>query len=104
MIRKAINLVRQLLAFLKKWLYPKKELLKATDVLDQFSCFKYNGQWINMHASELPEWKASDRKKRRKTAMRFKQMQKKGKIRFEKINGKMSCIKNKDYGNTESRE
>lgn len=98
MIRKT---VRHILAFLKKWFWTeptsKDKPLKATDVIGKYICFKYKGQWINLRKSELTAFNRMGRKDKRAMGLRFKSMQKKGQIMFREINGKMVCLKNKDY-------
>ena len=93
--------VRQFFLWLKKWFWDKPtskpEPLKATDVLNNYICIKYHDQWINLRKSELVAWNKMSRKDRRAMAQRFRIMEKKGKIMFVEIKGKMTCIKNKDY-------
>ena len=93
--------IRQFLAWVKKWLWTKPTSkpapLKATEVLSHYVCVKYVDQWINLRKSEVPLWNKMSRKDRRGMAMRFRALERKGYIRFEEINGKMTCIKNKDY-------
>ncbi len=93
--------VRQILAFLKKWMWTKPtdkpDPLKATDVLHNYVCFKYKGQWINLKTQEMNAFNAMARSNKRAMALKFKMMQKKGQIIFREINGSMTCIKNKRY-------
>lgn len=95
------QLIRQFLAWLQKWFWTKPtskpDPPKATDALPYYVCVKYHDQWINLRKSEVPLWNAMSRKDRRGMAQRFATLEKKGYIRFEEINGKMTCIKNKDY-------
>lgn len=96
-----MKIVRQILAFLKKWFWDKPTAepkpLKATEVLHNYVCVKYHDQWINLRKSEIDAWNKLSRKDRRAMAQRFRVLEKKGKLRFVEINGKMTCIKNKDY-------
>jgi len=100
MIRK---IVRQLSAFLRKWFWTKPTEKprepKATQVIHNYICVKYRDQWINLRKSEIEAWNRMSRKDRRAMAQRFAVLQKKGKIKFVEINGQMTCVKNKDYGN-----
>lgn len=93
--------VRQLFLFIKKWLWTiptSKNKLKATDVLSEYVCIDYKGQLINLRKVEIPLWNGLSRKEKRAMSLKTKIQVQKGMIRFEKINGKMTCIKNKDYG------
>ena len=97
-----MKLIRQLINWLKKWLWTeptaKDKPIKATQVLHNYVCVKYHDQWINLRkGAEVEAWNRMGRHDRRGMANRFKAMEKKGKIRFEKVNGRMTCIKNKDY-------
>ena len=75
---------------------------KATDVLSLYPCIKYGEQWVNLRMKdELPAWEQMGRKQKRSMANRFKQLEKKGKIKFVEIDGQMTCVKNLDY---ESRD
>lgn len=97
-----VRQIRAFLSFLTKTFWSKptseEEPLKATDVSHHFECVNYKGQWINMHKDQLPLWAKASRKKKRETALKAAKDVKQGRIRFELINGKMTCIKNKDYG------
>ena len=98
-----MRIIRQFLTWLKKWFWTeptaKDKPIKATQVLHNYVCVKYKDQWINIRKSEVEAWNRMSRKDRRGMAQRFRVMEKKGKIRFEEVNGKMTCIKNKDYEN-----
>ena len=93
--------IRQFLAWLKNlfWIIPtsKPARLKATDVINQYVCVKYHDQWINIKKSEVELWNKLGRHDRRGMALRFKTMERKGILKFEEINGKMTAIYNKDY-------
>jgi len=58
---------------------------------------EYNGQKINLRKTELLMFHKMSRNNKRAMANRFKTLEKKGQIRFEEINGKITAIKNKDY-------
>ena len=95
-----MKIVRQIIKWLRKWFWTEPTLdrpIKATEVLQNWVCVKYHDQWINIRKSEIEMWNKLGRKDRRAMAHKFAQQEKKGHIRFEKINGKMTCIKNKDY-------
>lgn len=93
--------VRHILAFLKKWFWikptSKPEPLMAKDVLSNYTCLKYKGQWINLKTHEIPMFNAMARQDKRAMMLKFKTMQLKGQIVFREVNGKMTCIKNKHY-------
>ncbi|MGD0342766.1 MAG: hypothetical protein ABSA76_13770 [Bacteroidales bacterium] len=67
------------------------------DVLYNYVIVIYHGQKINLRISELPNFSAMSRKDKRGMAQRFASMEKNGLIRFEKIDNKWICIKNKNY-------
>lgn len=96
-----MKIVRQFIKWIKKWFWSKPtekdKPFKATDVQQQYVCIKYHDQWINMRRSEIGAWNRMSRKDRRGMAHRFATLEKKGKITFVEINGKMICVKNKDY-------
>jgi hypothetical protein len=99
-------MIKQIIKFLKwvKYLFwtkptAKPEPPKATDVIQNWIIVDYHGQKINLHKNELKLWEGLSRADKRAMALRFKTMEKKGEIRFEVINGKEICIRNKDYAN-----
>jgi hypothetical protein len=80
---------------------PPKETpirVRGEQVFDDYVVFEYKKQQINLRKSELPIWDALSREDKRAMAKRFEVMEKKGLIRFEMINGKRICLKNKSYG------
>ena len=81
------------------WTKPvqKPEPPKATDVIQNWIIVEYHGQKINLHKNELGLWNGLSRADKRAMSLRFKVMEKKGEIRFEVINGKEICIRNKNY-------
>lgn len=82
------------------WTKPtaKPEPPKATEVIQNWTILDYHGQKICLHKNEIAYWNGLSRVDKRAMALRFKVMEKKGEIRFEVINGKEICIRNKDYG------
>ena len=99
--------MKQILKKIKYYLWdkptakPEKEApirVKGEQVFDDYVVFEYKKQQINIRKVELPLWNALSREDKRAMALRFKVMEKKGEIRFEVINGKRICIRNKDYG------
>lgn len=94
-------MIKKIIDWLVYWLWirpisrPKPP--KATEVTDQYVCIDYKGQWVNMKKTELPAWNKMGRKDKRGMARRFTIMEKKGQVKFTEINGKVICIKNKDY-------
>ena len=99
MIRRIVSAIIKWIKFYF-WTKPvsKPEPLKATEVIEHWTIIDYHGQKINLHKHEVPMWNALSRKDKRAMAQRFEVMEKKGLIRFETINGKTICIKNKQYG------
>ena len=98
MIRRA---VRQLSAFLKKWLWAKPtarpDPFKATEVLHLYTCIKYRDQWINLEKTQVAAFEAMARSDKRAMAKRFATQVKKGHIKFVEIDGQMTCVKKKNY-------
>lgn len=97
-----MKIVRQFFLWLKKWFWTEpttEKPIKATQVLHNYVCVKYKDQWINLRKSEVQAWNRMSRRDRRAMAQRFAVLEKKGKITFVEINGKMTCIKNRDYEN-----
>jgi hypothetical protein len=95
MIKRILRTLRELL-----WTGPVTRPLepKATEVAHLFTCIKYSNQWVNLRIKdELPAWEQMGRKQKRAMANRFKQQEKKGKIRFVEIDGQVTCVKNLDY-------
>jgi hypothetical protein len=71
--------------------------IHASDVVNGYTIVVYNGAKINLKITELPMFDALSRKDKRAMADKFKSMERKGLIRYEEINGKLTCIRNKDY-------
>jgi hypothetical protein len=97
-------MIKKIILWIKYWLWDKPiskpDPPKLTDVQKNYVVIKYHGQMINLHVNEVPLWNNMNRHDRRGMAKRFESMEKDGRIRFEKINGKMICIKNKNYENS----
>jgi hypothetical protein len=98
--------MNKLLSTIKHWLWdkpiskpePEKPIrLKATEVLKEYMVVTYHGQRINLHISKYPLWKTADRKTKRAIKDRFAKQERQGLIRWEEIEGKLICIKNKNY-------
>jgi hypothetical protein len=79
------------------WTKPAVEPLKAIDDVQNWIVINYNGQNINLRISEVEMWNNLSRFDRRAMARKSKMQEKKGIIRFEKIEGKLICIKNRKY-------
>lgn len=93
-------MIKKIMQWLKRLLHGFQEVkgeLKATEVIDEWCVIKYHDQNICLRKREINWWNRLNRKDRRAMALRFKIQEKKGIIRFENINGKLVCIKNKDY-------
>ena len=95
------QIIRQIIDWFVKifWTRPtdKPEPFKATEVLHIYTCIKYKDQWINLEKTQVDAFHAMARSDKRAMAMRFRQMAKKGHVKFVEIDGEMTCIKNKDY-------
>jgi hypothetical protein len=87
------------------WTRPTTQPLepKATDVVDLFTCIKYKDQWIELRNTELNSFRDLPRKDKRGMAQATAKLVKKGKLRFVEIDGKMTCVKNKDYGQSRNK-
>ena len=72
--------------------------IHASDVVNGYTIVVYDGAKINLRVTELPLFAAMSRADKRKMANKFKSMERKGLIRYEEINGKLTCVKNKNYG------
>jgi hypothetical protein len=100
--------MKKIISAIKLWLWdiptakPPKEQpvrLKATEVEKGYMVITYHGQRVNLHRIlEYPIWKTYSRNEKRATANGFKEQERKGLIRFEIIEGKLICLKNKQYG------
>ena len=78
---------------------PKEKPIRVMgeQVFNDYVVIEYNGQKINLRINQLQLWNAMNRKDKRGMAKRFEIQEKKGLIRFELINGKWICVKNKNY-------
>jgi hypothetical protein len=79
-------------------LFSKKKPLMATEVVDEWQIVIYHHQKINLRKSELLTFASLSRFDKRAMADKFKNLEKKGIIKFVTINKKLVCIKNKSYG------
>lgn len=105
-MKQIIETIKRFLAWVKFLLWttptaePPKEVpirLKATEVAKEYMVIQYHGQRINMHRVQYPIWKASSRTDKRAMAKKFGEMERKGQIIFQEIEGKLVAIKNKNY-------
>jgi hypothetical protein len=92
--------------WIRHWLWevpvaepPKEKPIRVMgeQVFDEYVVIRYHDQLINIQKNEIPLWNKLNREDRRAMARKTKMQVKEGKIRFERINGKLICIKNKDY-------
>lgn len=111
MKQKIITAIKKFLWWMKFLLWtkptakPPKEApirVKGEQVFDDYIVIDYHGHMISLRKWELPIWRMSSRKDKRAMAERFRVLEAKGFLRFEKINGKFICLKNKDYGAKEN--
>jgi hypothetical protein len=106
-MKRIIEAISRFGRWVKFWLWekpvqkPAKEKpvrLKAVEVIDEWMVVQYHGQRIGLHRNEYPLWKELSRNDKRAMAKKTAKQEREGKIRFETINGKLTCVKNKDYG------
>ena len=101
-----VRIIRQIRAFLKKWLWGKPTeaapqetvRLKAKEVQHAYICIDYKGQLINLRKTELASFNNLSRKKKREMASYFANQVKKGNIKFIEMDGKTICVQNRNYG------
>jgi len=100
-------MIKKIIQWIKKWFWtkptsppPKEKPIKVMgeQVFKEWFVIEYHGQKINLHRNEIPLWNKLNRKDRRAMARKTEIQEKKGLIRFEKIDGRWICLKNKDYG------
>jgi len=101
MWKQIVSALKKLWQWLRYWLWKhpisKPEPLKVTEVIKHWTIIYYHGQKINLHKNELAYWYGLSRKDKRAMALRFEVMEKKGLVKFIEINGKLTCVRNKDY-------
>ena len=93
--------LKRIISFFRYFFWTKPtgtpEPLKATEVLNHWIVIDYKGQFICLRDSELLMFDRLARKDKRAMAQKFEALEKKGRVRFEEINGKTVAIWNKDY-------
>ena len=100
-----VNIVRQIRLFLAKWLWnkptevisEKKDQRKATEVQHAYVCIDYKGQLINWKKDKVQEFHSMSRSQKRETANNYAMAEKKGRIKFIEMDGKMICVQNRNY-------
>jgi hypothetical protein len=101
MRERIIEALKRIGRWFRYWFYrrpvSKPEPLTAKEVVDHWTILDYHGQKINLHKHEVPMFNALSRKDKRAMALRFQVMEKKGEIKFMEIEGKMTCVYNRDY-------
>ena len=98
--------MKKIWEFIKLWMWQKptakdKESARLKEVIEltkEYMVITYCGQRINMLKIEYPVWKNISRKDKRATKEKFAAMERKKMIRWEEIDGKWICLKNKSYG------
>jgi len=105
MIKKIIKWIKSLFKpKVKTTYYPPKPVKittappKATEVVNDWIVTKYHDQNICLRKTEIQRWNRLNRKGRRDMARKFHDLEKKGKIIFQEIEGKTIAIWNKSYG------
>jgi hypothetical protein len=103
------NIIQAIAKWIKFWLWEKpiskpepdiQYKLKATDVAKEYVVVVYDGQRISLHRNELAMWhdkRIMTRKEKRAMKAKYERLEKSGQIRFETIEGREVCIRNKDY-------
>ena len=77
---------------------PDPEEPMLTDVEKLYEVIEYGGQRINLHKHvEKPKFEKMSREQKRKLREHWRRMEKKGIIKFIEVNGKLICVKNKNY-------
>ena len=104
---RVISAIKSLIAFIRKWLWQKpitpvpedRFRLKAQEInlKNVYTVIEYKGQRINLDKQQLAAFHKMNRRDKRKVLEYWKNLEKKGHIRFEEINGQLVAIKNKDY-------
>ena len=104
---KIIEAIKAFYRWVRHWIWDvpiskperdKPARVLATEVTKEYMVIQYHGQRVNLHRLlEYPIWKTYSRNEKRATAKGFEKMEKEGKIRFEIIEGVLTCIKNKNY-------
>lgn len=76
---------------------PKPEVPMVPDVINEYVVIVYEGQKINLHKSKLAQFNAFNRKRKREIKREWAIDERKGKIKFVEHEGKMICVKNRNY-------
>ena len=104
---RVISAIKSLIAFIRKWLWkepttpiPEERFrLKAREInlKNVYTVIEYKGQKINLNKQQLAAFHKMNRGAKRKVLEHWKNLEKKGHIRFQEIDGQLVAIKNKDY-------
>ncbi len=106
MIQQVLTALKRFWEWLRRWFWdkptskpiPEKPIrVKAEEIIDEFVVIKYHDQRINLRRMDIPRWNRMNRNQRRAMSNYFKKLEKRGLVRFEVINGRLTCVKNKDY-------
>jgi hypothetical protein len=97
-------MIKKLIRFIVKWFWkapikPVKEdkRIPARDLAHNFIIIKYDNQQIQLRKNELGLFNAMSRKDKRAMASKFRIMESKGMIKFEEIDGKLTCVRTRGY-------
>jgi len=108
---KILSAIGKFFRFIWYWLWKKpttpepsqRHRLKAQELnlKNAYTVIEYGGQRINLNRTQLDAFHKMSRKEKRRVLVYWRALEKKGRVRFETINGQLVAIKNKDY---ESKE
>ena len=95
-----MKILKKIWSWVKYWLWKhptaEPKPLKASEVVRDWVVINYHGQRISLHKNELALFNILPARDKRAMARRFKTREKKGLIKFVKINGRLTCVRNKE--------
>lgn len=84
---------------------PEPEVPMLTDVANEYEVITWQGQRINLHKTlEKPRFDKMNRDQKRTVKENWKRMERKGKVKFIEVNGRLICILNRDYDSRADRK
>ncbi len=102
-----LSALRDFFQFIKKWFWAKpvtpepedKFRLKAQELnlKNAYTVIEYKGQRINLNKQQLEAFHKMNRNAKRRVLEYWKNMEKKGHVKFVTINDQLVAVKNKDY-------
>lgn len=104
---KILSAIRYLFNWIRKWFWTKpvtpqpedKLRIKAQEVnlKNAYTVIEYKGQRINLNKQQLTAFHNMNRKAKRQVLEYWRNMEKKGHVRFVTINDQLVAVKNKNY-------